>query len=77
MIAAKATKVLNVLRCTMCGCDLKTRGRAYKAIVRPLLEYARVVRSPHTAKEVNLLEAVQRHAARWACGSHWDQTKSS
>ena len=43
MIAAKATKVLNVLRHTMFGCDLKARGRAYKAIVRPLLEYACVV----------------------------------
>ena len=77
MIAAKATKVLNVLRRTMFGCDLKARGRAYKAIVRPLLEYACVVWSPYTAKDVDLLEAVQRRAARWACGSHWDPTTSS
>ena len=44
----------------MFGCDLKARERAYKAIVRPLLEYACVVWSPHTVKDVNLLEAVQR-----------------
>ena len=61
----------------MFGCNSEARWRAYKAIVRPLLEYACVVWSPHTVKDVILLEAVQRHAARWACGSHWDPTTCS
>ena len=61
----------------MFGCLLKARERAYKAIVRPLLEYACVVWSPHTVKDVNVLEAVQRRAARWACGSRWDPTTFS
>ena len=61
----------------MFGCNSEARCRAYKAIVRPLLEYACVVWSPHTVKDVNLLEAVQRRAARWACGSHWDPTTCS
>ena len=76
-VATKATRVWNVLRRTMFGCDSEARCRAYKAIVRPLLEYACVVWSPHTAKDVNLLEAVQRRAARWACGSRWNPTTCS
>ena len=41
--ASKATRILNVLRHTMLGCDLEAKYRAYKAIVRPLLEYTCVV----------------------------------
>ena len=75
--ASKATRVLNVLRCTMLGCDSEAKYRAYKAIVRPLLEYACVVWSPHAVKDVNLLEAIQRRAAQWVCGSRWNQTTHS
>ena len=39
-VASKATRVLNVLRRSMFGCDCEAKCRAYKAIVRPLLEYA-------------------------------------
>ena len=53
---------------TMFGCNSEARCRAYKAIVRPLLEYACVVWSSHTVKDVNLLEAVQRRAPRWSLG---------
>ena len=75
--ASKATRVLNVLRRTMLGCDSEAKYRAYKAIVRPLLEYTCVVWSPHAVKDVNLLEAVQRRAAWWVCGSRWNQTTHS
>ena len=34
--------------------------------------YACVVWCPHTIKDINLLEAVQRRAARWACNNRWD-----
>ena len=50
---------------------------AYKAMIGLLLEYACVVWSPHAVKDVNLLEAVQRRAARWVCGSHWNQITHS
>ena len=36
-----------------------------------------MVWSPHAVKDVNLLEAVQRRAARWVCGSRWNQTTHS
>jgi len=49
----------------------------YVAIVRPLMEYAYAVWSPYTAKDINLLEAVQKRALRWACGSCSDPSALS
>ena len=65
------------LRQSMIGYSSEAKCRAYKAIVRPIMEYACAVWSPYTAKDVNLLEAVQKWALRWACGSHWDPSALS
>ena len=37
----------------------------------PSLNYACTVWNPHTASDKAMLETVQRHAARWVCGSRW------
>jgi len=74
---AKVMRVLNVLRQNMVGCSSEAKCRAYKAIVRPIMEYACTVWSPYTAKDISLLEAVQKRALRWACGSRWDPSALS
>ena len=39
--------------------------KAYKAIVRPQLEYAAPVWDPHTKEDIKRIESVQRWAAHW------------
>ena len=53
--------------------DLKQT--AYKGLVRPVLEYCAPVWDPHQAKYINLLEMVQRRAARFVLARY--ERKSS
>ena len=45
---------------------MKTRSFAYKTICRPILEYASYTWSPHLVKHINVIEAINRKAFRWA-----------
>ena len=47
----------------------------YRCIVRPLLEYASPVWYLYSPGDIKKLEAVQRRAARWVCGSRWNATR--
>ena len=58
-------KSLNRLHWAMYGCTDGAISLAYKALVRPCMEYGSIVWSPHTAKSIKLLESVQCRAARW------------
>ena len=51
------------------GCSREAKSNAYKAIIRPILEYACIIWPPHTTKDITTLEAIQSRAARWACNS--------
>ena len=48
----------------MFGCNRAAKCAAYKAIIRPTLEYAAVVWNPHNLGDIQLLESLQKRAAR-------------
>ena len=48
----------------------KVKERAYKAMIRPILEYASSVWDPHTKKSISKIEMVQRRAARFTLNRH-------
>jgi len=72
VVSAKARRSLNHLRHSLWGATKAAKSVACKSLIRPLLEYACQLWSPHTARDISGLESVQRSAARWACGSQWD-----
>ncbi|KAL8602911.1 hypothetical protein ACOMHN_062606 [Nucella lapillus] len=69
-ITKKASKTLGFIRRNLKIGNKKTKETAYKALVRPLLEYAASVWDPYTANEIEALEKIQRRAARWVVNRH-------
>ena len=69
LIYSKAQRMLNVLyRICRNINDISTKKLLYIAWVRWRLEYASVVWSPHTKRNINNLEQVQRRATRFILG---------
>ena len=66
-ISSKATKRLGFLRRNLAFTPRSTNEVAYKTLVRPKLEYAAPIWSPHLKIQINQIEKVQRTAARWTC----------
>ena len=56
----------------MHGCNQEAKTRAYMALVRPQVEYCSPVWSPNQRKNIDMLEKVQKRAARWVSGTTWD-----
>jgi hypothetical protein len=61
----KANNMLGFLRRNLHKASENTKSKAYKAIVRPHLEYCCSVWNPHQKDLVRKLEMVQRRAARF------------
>jgi len=66
-VIKKANRVLGLLQRNLSSCSPTVKKRAYKALVRPIPEYGSTAWSPHTAKDKNGLESIQRRAARFVC----------
>ncbi|RUS78658.1 hypothetical protein EGW08_013585 [Elysia chlorotica] len=75
IISAKANKTLGFLRRNIKIGSIYTKALAYKALVRPQLEYACEVWDPHTDDNIQTLEKTQRRAARWVV-NRYRQTSS-
>ena len=64
-IASSATRVLNTVRRTLQPCSTEVKERAYKALVRPKLEYSSPAWNPYTQRDIRRIEQVQRNATRF------------
>ena len=64
-ITKKANQTLGFLKRNIRVHNKDLKSTAYKTLVRPQLEYASTVWSPHTDLDINKLESVQSRAARW------------
>ena len=72
----KANKTLGFLRRNLRLRNKRAKERAYKALVRPLLEYASPVWDPHTNTSIDSFEKVQRRAVRWVFHDYRQTTRS-
>lgn len=64
-LRSKASRTMGILRRNLGSCSKKVRETAYKTLVRPQLEYSSCAWNPHKRRNTNLLEGIQRQAARF------------
>ena len=64
-----------MVRRNLWNCPKTVRETAYKAIVRPKLEYASAAWDPYPKKDIGALDRVQRKGARF-CSQNYKQTAS-
>jgi hypothetical protein len=62
---SKASRVLGFLQRNFHQASTNVKVKLYNTLVRPHLEYGVAAWDPHSAKNVNMLEKVQRRAARF------------
>ena len=66
-IVAKANRTLGFIRRNIKIPNQSLKQAAYRALVRPVLEYASPVWDPFTKENIQNIERVQRRASRWVC----------
>jgi len=76
-VCARATRTLNCIRRNIYKCPPDSKSLAFNSLVKPHLEYASGAWDPHTAKNVNSLEMVQRRAARFVKNDYRCTTSAS
>ena len=69
-ITTNAGKSLGFLKRNIRAAHPQLKAMAYKALVRPQLEYASCVWDPYTAAAIKQIEMVQRRAARWVVNDY-------
>ena len=77
LIRNKSNKTLGLLRRTLSPCSKDVKSKAYKALVRPQLEYGAEAWNPYTSGAVDGLEQVQKTAARFVCRDYRRCTSTS
>ena len=64
-ISKKGHNTLNFLQRNIVNCPQNIKSLSYSTLVRPQLEYCAAVWDPHTKRNTDKLESVQRKAARF------------
>ena len=73
---SKGVRMLNMVRRNFThGTTPTIRCEIYKSLVRPSMEYGRIVWDPHQQTRIKTLEAVQNKGARYV-NQDWDRYKS-
>lgn len=67
---SKASGLLGLLRRNLAKCSTLSKTTAYQALVRPHLEYSASAWDPHSIRNIQKLEQVQRQAARFIFNSY-------
>ena len=67
---AKDNRTLGFLRRNLNIGSVSIKQQAYFTLVRPLVEYTSTVWDPHTQRNIQKLEMVQRPAARYVTNRH-------
>ena len=71
--AKKANSTLHLISRNLRSCPRAARIIAYTTLVRPKLEYSSTVWDPHIKEDINILERVNRRAARLVYNKSWRQ----
>ena len=66
----KASAILGLLTRNFSHCPTHIKSKCYTTLVRPILEYGCSVWDPHFQTDKNLLEKVQKRAARFATSNY-------
>ena len=69
-VCKKANNTTAFLRRNLSSCPVSIKDKCYKMMVRPQVEYASTVWDPHTKKNIDKVEAVQRRAARFVTSNY-------
>ena len=69
-ITTKSSKVLGMVKRTLCPCEPEVKDTAYNMLVRSKLEYASPIWNLHTCSQINRLEIIQHYAARFVANDH-------
>ena len=69
-ITTKANKVKGFLQRNLYSCPPSDKSNCYKALIKPILDYAAIIWAPHTQKDTMALEKVQRNAVRFVYNNY-------
>ena len=73
----KASRTLGLLNRNLAFCQPDIKEKAYKGLVRPVLEYASTVWDTFCENHIQTLGKVQKRAARFVTGNYEDYTPGS